>query len=222
MKNRNTFEPYQHQKQAAREALVREYLAFLKQSRVQVRYVTDLAGLVANYIAQSQASPCSPTTMLRNTRYKSLLLNYMVASTSPGTQSLGARDIADPKSRALVAVSELEASNLRRDNERLKVHLASLMKGDPSDEDEARCRDARDASAVEELQNLRMSFVKTCQCLLRLIDHMKALVSIDTDRRRVVDLSRLTNNVIVDSIHAAPFVEWYLENRQILEKFEVQ
>ncbi len=128
-KKTSTFAPFQEEKQARRVVLVRAYLATLKRSRVELKCVTHLARYVAVHISEVEKAPCDPSTLLRNSRYKSLLLSYLANGSVPnGQDSLGAAAAG-----AQEMVRRLDAANLRRENDRLKAHLASVISDDRGD-----------------------------------------------------------------------------------------
>ena len=54
MTGKNPFAGWQQAKQDKREALVREFLDYLKRSRVRCQYVTDLADMVSRHITERE------------------------------------------------------------------------------------------------------------------------------------------------------------------------
>lgn len=213
-KGKNTFEGYQQAKQERREQLVVEYLEQLKTSRVKFQHVTGLAEMVATHLTHQEKKPCNRATLLRNKRYKALLLTFMAAHLGGGTKNLKLKEVADEKAKSLVVTAELEASNLKREVERLRVYIAHLEKqqaGQP-----ALAADPPEPDAMrQELHEAQLKLTRTCQALFAILRHFERTVSVDMDREQVLDMSRLRNNVIVDSALAAPFVEWLRQNKDI-------
>jgi hypothetical protein len=215
-KSRNTFEGYQEAKQERREKLIVEYLEHLKTSRVKFQHVTGLAEMVATHITlQEQAQkPCNRATLLRNKRYKALLLTFMAAHLGGGTKNLKLKDVADEKAKSLVVTAQLEASNLRREVDRLKVYVAHLEK-QQSGQPAIGAAQVNDEMAQQALHNARLDLTRTCQALFAVLRHFERSVSVDMERGRVIDMSRLRDNVLVDEPLAAPFIEWLRLNRGI-------
>lgn len=216
-KGRNTFEGYQQAKQSGREKLIIQYLEQLATSRVKFKHVTGLAEMVAIHITQSEQRPCNKATLLRNNRYKALLLTFMAAHLGAGTKSLRFKDIGDDKSKSLVATAQLEAANLRREVERLKLYVTHLGEKVSA----PRNAGATDGAHIEieklqeTLRETQLKHTRTCQALFSLLNHFSQAVSADVEQQRILDLSRLRNNVIVDSTKAAPFFEWLAANKGI-------
>lgn len=217
VKGRNTFEGYQQAKQERRERLIVQYLEQLRSSRVKFQHVTGLADMVATHIAHQEQHPCNKATLLRNKRYKALLLTFMAAHLGPGTKSLRLKDVSDDKSKALVMTAQLESSNLQREVERLKAYIGYLEKtlcgkslsSSPahSSEDVKKVIRSRDEA--------QFMYTRTCQALLAVLSHLRQTLSTDPERQQIIDLSRLRNNVIVDAGTAGPFFEWLAANRDL-------
>lgn len=213
-KARNTFEGYQQAKQERREQLIVEYLEQLKTSRVKFQHVTGLAEMVATHISHQEQKPCNRATLLRNKRYKALLLTFMAAHLGGGTKSLKLKDVADEKAKSLVVTSQLEASNLRREVDRLKVYIAHLERqqsGPPA----SLPPPVHDGHAQQELRDVQLKLTRTYQALFAVLRHFDKMVSVDMEREVILDQARLRNNVLVDAKLAAPFVEWLRLNRDI-------
>lgn len=213
-KSRNTFEGYQQAKQERREQLVVEYLEQLKTSRVKFQHVTGLAEMVATHIAHQEQKPCNRATLLRNKRYKALLLTFMAAHLGGGTKNLKLKDVTDEKAKSLVVTSQLEASNLKRELERLRAYIAHLEKrqaGRPA----ASPSPADVSGTRQELHEVQLKLTRTCQALFAVLRHFDKTVSVDMEQERVLDMSRLRNNVIVEAALAAPFIEWLRLNKDI-------
>ena len=213
----DTFEGYQQAKQEGREKLIIQYLEQLATSRVKFKHVTGLADMVAIHITQSEHRPCNKATLLRNDRYKALLLSFMAAHLGAGTKSLRFRDLGDDKSKAQVVTAQLEAANLRRDVERLKGYVTHLEgnKDAPRIKGSEKDRVSELANMQQSLRETHLKHTRTCQALLALLNHFSQTVSVDVQQQRIVDLSRLRNNVIVDSSKAAPFFEWLAANKGV-------
>ena len=216
-KGRNTFDGYQQAKQAGRVKLIVQYLGQLSTSRVKFKHVTGLADMVAIHITQSEQRPCNKATLLRNNRYKALLLTFMAMHLGAGTKSLKFKDLSDDKSRSLVVTAQLEAANLRREVERLKRYTAHLDKqiSAPRSEGAQDGADNETQKLQESLRETQLKHTKTCQALFVLLNHFSQTVSADVEQQRILDLSRMRNNVIVDSSKAAPFFEWLAANKGV-------
>jgi hypothetical protein len=216
-KGRNTFEGYQQAKQEVREKLIVQYLEQLATSRVKFKHVTGLAEMLAIHLTQSEQRPCNKATLLRNNRYKALLLTFMAAHLGAGTKSLKFKDLSDDKSKSLVVAAQLEAANSRREVERLKRYIAHLE--DKNNTRQIADTNERSDTEMDTLQNslrqLQLKHTRTCQALFSLINHFARTVSADVEQQRILDLSRLRNNVIVDSTMAEPFFEWLAANKGI-------
>jgi hypothetical protein len=213
-KGKNTFEGYQRAKQERREHLVIEYLEQLKTSRVKFQHVTGLAEMVATHLTHQEQKPCNRATLLRNKRYKALLLTFMAAHLGGGTKHLRLRDAGDDKAKSLVVTAELEASNLKREVERLRVYVAHLEKQQTGQHAIA-STPAEVSATLQDLHEAQLNLTRTCQALFAVLRHFERTVSVDLDQVQVLDMSRLRNNVIVDSGIAKPFVEWLRRNQDI-------
>ena len=213
VKGRNTFEGYQQAKQERREQLIIQFLEQLTTSRVKFQHITGLAEMVASHITRQEQKPCNKATLLRNNRYKALLLTFMAAHLGGGTKNLKLRDVGDEKAKALVTTAQLEASNLKREGERLKAYIAHLEKNQgqaPTVPIAAESEQTRKA-----LHDVQLKYTRTCQALYALLRHFDKTLSVDPDRQQILDMSRLRNNVVVDTATAAPFFEWLSLNRDI-------
>ncbi len=207
-KGTNTFKGYQEDKQARREALIQDYLKVAQKSRARFKYVTDLAKMVAVHISQVEGNDCNQSTLLRNPRYKTLLLSYLADELQPGAKNLDARPSNSPSDQVQITQLQLTNRNLVSENQRLKAHLASLK-----DEGEQLNYRSSVLSRVD-AQTFEADFVHTCQALLRLLQSFDDLVSVDIESNSILDLSRRTDNIIADARLAAPFVAWLLANRK--------
>lgn len=166
-KARNTFERFQQAQQERREHLMVEYLEQLKTSRVKFQHVTGLAEMVATHISYQEQKPCNRATLLRNSRYKALLLTFMAAHLGGGTKSLKFKDVTDEKAKALVVTSQLEASNLRREVQRLKIYIAQLER-QQSEQSATLPSPVDDVSAQQRVRDVQLKLTRLagvrCSC----------------------------------------------------------
>ncbi len=210
-KGLNTFKGYQEKKQKRREQLIIDYLAALKKSRATFKYITDLAAHVAAHIAREEQGDCNRATLLRNIRYKALLLSYMASTMTGGTQSITAATLVAPDAKALVAERDLTISNLRRELERLNGYCEQL---------EAKL-DAKGPGGVSAIQHTavvayataeadyKYRFVKTCQALRLVLDYLPNQFEIDSNEALLKDaIIKRGNNIVVQAENFRPFVEW--------------
>jgi hypothetical protein len=203
----NTFEVYQEERQAKRIAHINAYLKVAKDSRAHFKYVTDLAEMVAAHLSQMEGTKCSRSTLLRNLKYKGLLLSYMAGDVASGVKNAIAKNAESPAAQALAVHSQLELANLKRENVRLKAYIAELK--DQVSQTEIPKLTLADAKvAVDD-----SAFVRTCQVLLRVLENSDGLLTVDLELERLLDASRIIDNVIADQKLAAPFIAWLRANR---------
>lgn len=209
----NPFAEWQRTKVERREALLVQFLSYLKSSRVRCQNVTGLAGLAAVHISQQEGVPCNQATLLRNKRYKAKLLSYMVQSSAAGTDALDRMALKDPLAQVLVMTAELSVENLRRENVRLKRYVSDLemrqvtvVNGDES---------FTGPSCVESDVEAQIRYVRTCQALLRVLRHYDGLLRLDEDSKCVLDETTRPQKVVVDSAQAGPFFEWLHLTRDV-------
>lgn len=213
MKGRNTFEAYQTAKQNGREELITQYLKQLKTSRVKFQHVTGLAEMVATHITQLQQKPCNKATLLRNKRYKALLLTFLAAHLGRGTQNLKLRDVGDETAKSLVTTAELKASNLEREVARLRAYVEHLHKNQSKALAVSPTPDA--LNFEQELHQMRLKYVRTCQALYGVLRYFESSLAVKVEDRQIIDLAKRRNNVVVDANFAEPFVAWLKENEDI-------
>jgi hypothetical protein len=206
----NPFKGYQDTVVAGREQIIVRYLGSLRKTRAKFEYVTDLSKAVAEQIELAEGKSCSFTTLLRNKRYKALLLNFMAMRA--GTEAV---EVSEPGAQALIHTIELELGNVKRDNDRLRAYIADL---------EARLDEhpvlpvspmPRPESA-EELPRLSNEKALVCKALWLVLDHLKDLVCIDADRGCIIDLAASQRkNVIVEPEIARVFLDWVRANSKV-------
>ena len=105
----------------------------------------------------------------------------------------------------IVSVERLKRYITHLDEKRDAPHRAGTQGG----------TDIETAKLQEVLLETQLKHTRTCQALFTLLNHFSQTVSTDVEQQRILDLSRLRNNVIVDSTKAAPFFEWLAANKGI-------
>lgn len=210
MTGNNPFAGWQQAKQERREMLVREFLAYMKKKRMRCEYITDLADMVSKHISEQEGTSCNRATLLRNKRYKALLLSYMAHSLAEGTDAIDHRSLKDPKAGALVLAAEFGAENLRREVARLKAYIFEL------EATKTKPMPPRVEVATDDLiEEVTRKHILTCQALLAVLKHFDGLLFADADAKRVLDKSARPHKVVVDEKFAAPFFEWLYRNRDV-------
>lgn len=199
----NPFKGYQDKIVAEREEIIARYLGSLRKTRAKFEYITDLAKAVAEQVEMAEGAPCSFTTLLRNTRYKALLLSFMAMRS--GTAAV---QVSEPGAQALIHTVELELGNVKCDNERLRFYIADL---------ETRLEERpvvpslpiQKVESSEDLNKLSNEKGLVCKALWLVLEHFKDLVSIDLNRGCIIDLAASKHkNVIVEPETARVFLEW--------------
>ena len=214
MSGKNPFAGWQQAKQEKREVLVQQFLTYLKKKRVRCKYITDLADMVATHITEQEGKSCNRSTLLRNKRYKVLLLSYMAQQLSDGTDAIVRSSIKDPQANALVLTAELGSENLRREISRLKAYIAELESSKPSGRGTAP-KTTLEAHTEDSVDVIQAKYVATCQALLAVLKHFEGLLRSDSDAHRIVDVSSRPPKVVIDDRLAAPFFEWMHLNRDV-------
>lgn len=207
----NPFKGYQDRVVAGREQIITRYLASLKRTRAKFEYVTDLAKGVAEQVGMAESKPCSFTTLLRNKRYKALLLNFMAMRAGTDTVK-----VTEPGAQAVIHTVELELGNAMRDNERLRAYIADLEAR--LNERSALPSPPKSERSVSSDELIRLSNEKAlaCKALWLVLEHFKELVSIDTDRGCIIDLAASKRkNVIVEPDIAQVFLDWVRANSRV-------
>lgn len=203
----NPFRGYQDKVVEEREQIVARYLASLRRTKAKFEYVTDLAKAVAEQVGLAEGKPCSFTTLLRNKRYKALLLNFMAMRS--GTDTV---QVSEPAAQALIYTVELELGNVKRDNERLRAYIADLemrLNGPPI----LPASPAQCAGSADELVRLSNDKALVCKAFWLVLEHFKDFVTIDADRDCIIDLAASKRkNVIVEREIAHVFLDWVRAN----------
>lgn len=198
---KNPFAGYQQDKVASRTAVIEAHLLELSKHRTQFKYITDLAAAVADKVGSVEGVPCNKATLLRNATYKAKLLRYMA-------DNCGA---VDPlaKAEANAMTSELEAGNLRRENERLKAYIRTLERRMDA---QGRGVAAPALTAASEGQLLQ-DYALTCKALATVLTEFNEILMMAEDGA-ILDLARVKGRqVLVDAKTAEPFARWWKANQ---------
>jgi hypothetical protein len=206
MGSKNPFKAYQKAVVADREAKLATALKELKVARAAFPYITDLAKVVAARITQLESAPCSYTTLLRSSRYKAMLLEFMAAKAAHNPVRT-----TDPLIQARIRTLELDRGNLERENERLR----SFIKDIETSRREVPFVLAMPAKEIEKSELITLSNERAmiCKALWLMLEHFRGVVSVDAERGCIIDLAApQRKNVIVDAVVAKGFLDWLNEN----------
>lgn len=197
---KNPFAGYQQDKVASRTAVIEAHLLELSKNRTQFKYITDLAAAVADKVGSVEGVPCNKATLLRNVTYKAKLLRYM-ADNCGAVDSLA-------KAEANAMTSELEAGNLRRENERLKAYIRTLERRMDAQGRDVKAPALTAASDGQLLQD----YALTCKALATVLTEFNEILMMAEDGA-ILDLARVKGRqVLVDAKTAEPFVRWWKVN----------
>jgi hypothetical protein len=207
---RNTFQGYQQAVQDAREALVLDFLAFLKTRRAKIDFenVTQLAEFVAKHVSSKQGRPCSRSTILRNRRYKDHLMLHLAAR-QPGSDRAEERGIKEPGAKAVLIQRDLAAENSRRENQRLKAYIAALEMATKTNVALAGASTQRSDRHVED------QLAATCQALFVVLQHFGPMLRADADATHIVDVTSRPPVVVVGPQLTQPFFAWLLASQNV-------
>ena len=197
---KNPFAGYQQDKVASRTAVIEAHLTELSKRRTQFKYITDLAAALAEKVGEVEGVPCNRATLLRNVAYKAKLLRYMA-------DHCGAPDPL-AKAEANAMTTELEAGNLRRENERLKAYIRTLERRMDT---ESRAGVVPALPSTDEGTMVR-DYALTCKALATVLTELNTILAIGEDGA-ILDLSRSkSRQVLVDAKTAEPFARWWKAN----------
>jgi hypothetical protein len=200
----NTFAGYQDDRQMARIALIEKYLRSLPK-RAKFELITDLAEKVAEFVTSQESGqrPCSKVTILRNPRYRKMIDAHM--GNQPGASSSGSKSEASNEdgSTALL-VAQVEITNLRRENLRLKTFIETGLTAGKID----KALPATECATRNSIDAVELRLIQTFQAIMKLLEHMRSSLAISKQDRTIIDLSRIRNNVVVAPPYSEPFFEW--------------
>lgn len=200
-KKENRFRDYQEQNQIDRVVLIEDYLEVLTKTRIRFRYITDVANAVSIHLSGIQAAPCSKSTVLRNPRYKMLLLSFFAAQ-NLNVKKNSSQDKTDTQEISSV-IMKLENLNTKRENLRLKRYIEQMQ-----GQSEESILDETTKFNDDRLRNLERDFVSVCQVVWKLLENFEAIIDVDIELNRIVDKTEIVNNVICDSPLTIPFFNW--------------
>lgn len=181
---KNNFKNYQTEKVAKRLLIIQDKISEYKKVKKKFENITEMAESLAQHIGLQENSSCSSSTILRNMNYKALIESYF------NTQSCQ-KKISPTAS----FVAELTASNIERENIRLKQYITVLenelqaVKNNQSLIEKKTKSDLYLTSSESNEANLR-------KALTTLINHFDGLVAFN-ENGDLVDLSKKVNNVII-------------------------
>ncbi|MFL9856824.1 hypothetical protein PQR72_14000 [Paraburkholderia madseniana] len=220
--NRNTFKKFQDDNQDARAKIIQNYLHFAKKRKLGFPHVTALAEALAEHLSIAEGKPCSKSTLLRNQKYKAKLVGFMAVANITSHKN-GKYDGFSRRPEVENFKERLEITNLRRENERLKILYQETERRKEEERNresevlltggDTERRSTERRSTIEELQNRH---ALTCQALHALLTHIEDFVLVDADGERFIDRAKLRNNVIVERRLASPFFVWLRAHRGVL------
>ncbi|MFT4436090.1 hypothetical protein ACMX25_22230 [Caballeronia sp. 15715] len=208
-KQANTFH-HQDAEQTKREEQINKYLKTLSLARLKFEFRTDVATMVAAHLTMLGPGRCVASTLMRNARYRVLLEKFWQATIDRKSMPMDVnRDSLYPSSITNV----LEVTNLRRENERLKLCVAGQQPA--LSEDKSRPGDSEEDEWKIRFEEANLKFIRTCQALHLVLSHMEVALSANPETRSVIDLSRMRNNVVVAPPLSDAFFEWLKKNEGI-------
>jgi hypothetical protein len=215
----NTFRGFQEGRQVARENIIDEYLNSLRRKKTPVKFVTQLAEMVAEHVTECEkgnaVSPCNASTLLRNQRYKMRLLEYMAEQ--PLASGYRAVQAKRGDVDVVLIQAQLDIVNLTNENARLKRYIANLE--DPAFKRVAPLN-AQSASGSDSENNSvsvdqdRLGFLQTCRCLFKLLRRFSDYAVLEPGTGEIVDpaVRRGDARTIVSADDTAAYRAWLKEN----------
>jgi len=214
----NPFAGSKEKMQLRREKAIELYLLAARESKQKYDCLTDLSKAVAKNISISEkragisVKNCSNTTLLRNGRYKSLLLNYLAENPSKGLKNATTVRIKDsPLEQSKALLASLELSNLQNENRRLRQHVATLESSSVTKGLNPNSKIEKNSHQKDKSEWLKLEskFIDSCQVISALLTNFSDILFVDFETNRIIDKSkRRANNVIVGEDVASPYFEW--------------
>jgi len=212
--NNNPFKGYQEGKVTRRKAAIDSYLKVLRRTRAKYEYVTDLAKAVAEQLTLVEGKSCDHSTILRNPSYKALLLNFMAGTPGLDVNGLPLSPVAEAKLHAI----SLDASNLKKENERLRAYIVDLegkvdaVKALPTFTPTTIVQGEADRYVL----SLENSLAMSNKALWLVMERYKDLFEVDKENECIVDRAALRHKrVVVDAVTAAPYLAWLRKNANV-------
>lgn len=200
-KNKNPFGPSQDAKKLHRCDLILSALQLLKNSHLRFDKVTHLAKYLSKHISQLDGKPLVSTTLLRNSDYRPLLQDAFDSELKTGTRGKPpiskSSEVAAP---VTVRQLQIENSNLKHENVRLKARLADLG---------ATGSVAPNTPAIspEAMRPFEQDFISTCQAMESVMKALVGFIKVD-EHGSLVDPAKRVNKVIAEARLVAPFLRW--------------
>lgn len=154
-------------------------------------------GLLASYL--SDRIMVHRTTLLRNTKYKALLLAHLAGQ--PGAVERAPDTTEDPALlQAKLAAAKLEASNLR---EHLRFVEAQLVRITSTDR-------------LASIEDSNVAFANLAMALALVLNRLPEFLQVDFDKRELHDLSaRPSERVLAGPERIGGFCAWVEQNQAL-------
>jgi hypothetical protein len=160
-----------------------------------------LAKFLARRISESEGEPFVSTTLLRNLDYRILLQEAFDFELKTGNRGKSpVSRSGELKLPAAVRQFQIENSNLKHENARLKARLSDLG-GTGS------VATSNQPISNEAMRPFEHDFVNTCNVLESVMSALEGFIKID-EQGRLVDRSTRRDNVIAEARLVAPYLRW--------------
>lgn len=198
-KRENPFGPHQEANQSHRGRLIIDALKVLKKGRLRFDYLTHLATFVAKHISDIEGTPLVPSTLLRNVRYKALLQHAYDSDLKVGAKGeapISSRVAGPAANRQL----QIENSNLRQENLRLKARLSELGSSGAIGSNAV-------ALPPAAMRPYELDFIQTCQALEKVLEVPSLFIEVDS-RGAIINKEKRVDNIIAEARLMVAFVKW--------------
>jgi hypothetical protein len=189
---------------------------------MRFEYVTALAEYIAERLSIHERKNCVPSTLLRNSRYRSKLDDYIDSPQNGKKRGGATAAVRGQTARPLEAKQEeLQVANLRRENERLRLYNATLEKTVSGFKQQAQriagkpeVAQSESVAGISAESVYERKFVMTCHVLGRVLDQLPAILRVDLEAGRIIDKSDRRNGLIAEGDMAEPFIEWRKQSKR--------